>query len=96
MERRDILKKILIIHQSGRIGGAGISLLHIVRVIDKTKYNITVLCPRYPNEMIKMLQKEECKVISSTISPKIFAHYNGGIPCAVSIKTINNIEQLVI
>jgi len=89
------LKKLSIIHQSGAIGGACISLLHIIRAIDRTKYNITVLCPYYPNEMIKLLQKEECQVVSSTTSPKIFAHYNGGIPYAVSLKTIKNILAII-
>lgn len=86
----DALKRILLIHHCGVIGGAGVSLLHIVRAIDKTKYKITVLCPDYPNEMIKLLQNEQCQVVGTKTSPKIFAHYNGGIPSAFSLKSIRN------
>lgn len=84
------MEKILLIHHCGTIGGAGISLLHIIRAIDKTKYNVTVLCPEHPNEMIKLLEKEDCEVIGSKTSPKIFAHYNGGITHAISFKALKN------
>mgnify|MGYP000849551494 FL=1 len=84
------MKTILLIHHCGAFGGAGVSLLHIVRSIDKTKYRIVVLCPVYPDEMINLLRKEECEVIGSKTSPKIFAHYNGGIANAFSPRTIKN------
>jgi glycosyltransferase involved in cell wall biosynthesis len=85
-----IMKKILLIHHCGTISGAGVSLLHIIRAIDKTQYKINVLCPDYPNEMINLLKNEECEFISSKASPKIFAHYNGGIRYMISFKTIKN------
>ena len=84
------MRKMLLIHHCGAIGGAGLSLLHIIRAIDKTKYRIIVLCPEFPAEMINLLHNEECEVIGSKTSPKIFAHYNGGILHALSIKTIKN------
>ncbi|MGO4347331.1 glycosyltransferase family 4 protein [Paenibacillus sp. MCAF9] len=85
------MKNILLVHHWGSIGGAGISLLHIVRAIDKSRFKITVLCPDFPNsEMIRLLEKEKCEVIVSRTSPKIFAHYNGGIPNAISLSTIRN------
>lgn len=79
------------IHHCGSIGGAGVSLLHIVKSIDKNKYNVTVLCPDTPNEISNLLNLESCKVITMKKSPKIFAHYNGGISNALTLKTLKNI-----
>jgi glycosyltransferase involved in cell wall biosynthesis len=87
-------KKILLIHHYGGIGGAGTSLLHIIKAVDKTKYHLTVLCPERPNEMIDLLKIEDCEIIGSKTSPKIFAHYNGGISCALSLKTLKNVYEV--
>lgn len=89
------MKKILIIHHSGTIGGAGISLLHIIRSIDKEKFSVTVLCPNYPKDITNLLSHEKCEVIASNTSPKIFAHYNGGIKTALSLRTFKNLFDII-
>jgi glycosyltransferase involved in cell wall biosynthesis len=38
------MKKILIVHQDGKITGSAISLIYMIQGFDKTKYNIEVLC----------------------------------------------------
>jgi len=89
------MKRLLIIHHSGIIGGAGVSLLHIIKSIDKQKYKVIVLCPDNPCEMIEILKNEDCEVIPLRNSPKIFNHYNGGIEHALSIKTLKNIIEIL-
>lgn len=90
------IKKILIIHHCGQVGGAGVSLLHIIKSLDKKIYDIHVICPDEPNNMINLLSKEECKIITIKKSIKIFAHYNGGIENTFSIKSIKNIIGILL
>ena len=85
----------MLIHHCGSLGGAGVSLLHIVDSIDKTKYKLVVLCPDYPDEMTKLLQRYECEVISSKTSPKVFNHCNGGISNALSLNSIKNLLEII-
>lgn len=87
-------KKILIFHQSGAIGGAGVSLMHIVRSLDQDKYEICVVCPKKPDDMVKELEAYGIKVIKTQRTPIIFPHYNGGIKYAFSIRTVLNILQI--
>lgn len=86
---------LLLIHHSGGTGGAGVSLLHIIRKIDKSKFKVFLLCPEYPTNLIKLISNEDCQVISSNTSPKIFAHYNGGISCGISLKALVNIYLII-
>lgn len=88
------MKKILLIHHWGGLGGAGLSLLHIIRAIDNERYQVYVLCPQYPNEMIKALKNENCVIIPIDKPPTIFNHYNGGIKHAFSFKTIKNLMNI--
>ena len=88
------MKKLLIIHHWGGIGGAGLSLLHIIRAINNEQYQVYVLCPKYPHEMIKALQNENCIIVPMEKPPAIFNHYNGGIRYALSIRTVKNILDI--
>jgi len=89
------MKKILLFHHYGALGGAGVSLLHIVQAIDKSKIKLTVLCPDYPEDIANLLQAEDCEVIRSGTSPKVFNHCIGGIPYALSFATAKNIYEIV-
>lgn len=89
------MKKILIIHHSGVIGGAGVSLIHAIKSINQKEYKVVVLCPEEPLDMVNALKNENCEVISSRKSPKIFNHYNGGISHALSIKTVKNFFDIL-
>ncbi len=84
------MKKILIFHHFGGLGGAGLSLLHILKSLDVNKYNIKVVCPNTPNDMVKAIKELNIEVIETDGTPKIFAHYNGGIKYFFSIRTFVN------
>lgn len=88
------MKKLLLIHHYGGIGGAGLSLVHIINKIDKSKYKVYLLCPQNSDALIKLLANENCEIITSSTSPKIFAHYNGGIPHAISLKSFKNLYSV--
>lgn len=87
--------KMLIFHQSGSIGGAGLSLLHIVDNIDYAKYAVYVACPNKPQDMFNELSKRNVTVIPTERTPIIFPHYSGGIKYALSIRTIMNWLQII-
>lgn len=88
-------KKILFIHHSGYLGGAGLSLYNIIKSIDREKFLITVLMPEYPCELRNMLEGF-CEIITSTTSPKIFGHYSGGISNPFSLKSIVGLLNIVL
>ncbi len=88
-------KKVLVFHHHGSIGGAGLSLLHIVRSIDKNKYDVIVACPQQPSDMIDCLEKIGVTTIRTNNTPVIFAHYNGGIKYALSIRTFINVFNIL-
>lgn len=90
------MKKILILHHCGDIGGAGISLLHIVQKLNKKEYEISIACPMNPEKMIDLLKNEKCKIIPLEKNIKIFAHYNGGISNAISFKTFKNLISILL
>lgn len=83
--------KILLFHQSGAIGGAGLSLLHILDALDKDKYEIKVVCPSIPEDMCRLINEHGVEVIATDSTPIIFPHYNGGIKYALSIRTLWNL-----
>ncbi|PKE65099.1 hypothetical protein CW674_08625 [Macrococcoides caseolyticum] len=56
------IKKILFIHHYGGYGGAGISLINNIRLL-KDSYDITVLLPSNPKEMVDELSKLNIKII---------------------------------
>lgn len=95
MERGSLLKKILLIHHSGSIGGAGLSFLHLVDSLPKNRFNLEIICPKHPTNMSNLLKEKGYKVIEVENSPKIFAHYNGGIKYAFSIRTFKNILDIL-
>lgn len=88
------MKKILFFHQSGEIGGAGLSLLHILKSIDNHEYEIVVVCPKGSNAMVEEINKLNIKVIATESTPTVFLHFNGGIKYALSTKTIVNCFNL--
>ncbi|MUO32348.1 glycosyltransferase family 4 protein [Enterococcus gallinarum] len=71
------MKKIMLIHHFGGIGGAGVSLIDIVKSL-KESYDVTVLCPVEPNNMINLLESMGVNVISIPYSSYILDFYSGG------------------
>lgn len=86
--------EILIIHHSGYIGGAGVSLMEIIKSIDKSKYSVTVLLPDNPGLMADELKRMSVKIIKTSYPIPIFAHFNGSTNFLFSYHSIRNIFSI--
>lgn len=71
------IKTILLIHHWGGLGGAGVSLLNNIKMLEKD-FDITVMVPNYPPEMTNELKKYKVKIIEIPIPIGIYPIYNGG------------------
>lgn len=89
------MKKILFIHHSGYIGGAGISLIHILDSVDKNKYSITVVCPSYPSDLSDVLKNKGYNVALISNGIPIFYHYSGGTSVFFSLTTVKNVASII-
>lgn len=86
--------KILLIHHSPFIGGAGVSLLHILKAINSnnkdSQYDVTVYCPSNPNSMIKEIQKLGFNTVSNPSYIPIQEHFSGNVNFFFGYKSIKN------
>lgn len=91
------MKKILLIHHSGNIGGAGVSLYHIAKSLDSMseKYDVQVYCPIDPPDLNDFLNKSQIKTIKANHAPYIFNHFSGGEKSIFSPYIIKNIINIV-
>jgi len=71
-------KKILFIHHSSTIGGAGLSGLNVLRAIPKESYEVTVYCNSEQNGMADIYRDAGFNVIYAGKSPIGISHYSGG------------------
>jgi len=71
------LKKVLYLHQTGEIGGAGVGLYYTAKIL-KEKFNLVVYCPQSPPDMAKFMIKKGFNVKTYKISPGYFNYYSGG------------------
>jgi glycosyltransferase involved in cell wall biosynthesis len=88
-------KKILIIHHSGRIGGAGISLLHILEALKENSRDIIVYCPNRPDHMINEIKKIGYECISNPSNIPTIEHYSGSDRSILSYWTLRNLINLL-
>lgn len=70
------MAKILFVHHSGKIGGAGVSLSNILRMLS-SKHEITVYCPANPPDMCNFLRQLDINVISYDWPVAGIAEYSG-------------------
>jgi len=70
-------KKIMIIHHSGLLGGAGISLYSLVESL-KDKYSITVVIPRNPPGMYKYFKLMKIPINTFNFTLAKITYYNSG------------------
>lgn len=88
-------KKILIIHHSGYIGGAGLSLLHILKALKALSLEVTVYCPDKPDQMVKEIKKIGYKCISDPSTIPIISHFSGSDRFILNYHTIRNILDII-
>lgn len=73
------MKKILIIHHSGVLGGAGTSLMHILECLDK-KYDVTLYISSAPRDMVEKIYSRNLNITVKEYTQRIGAitYYEGG------------------
>lgn len=87
------MKKIMFIHHSGTIGGAGVSLYNTVLTLAK-KFEVTVYCPAEPDLYYKFLEKKNINVKTYSFPLGSIPYYSGGAKVLSPnfIKSIININ----
>lgn len=88
------MKKILFIHHWGGLGGAGVSLLHIVKAVDVTAYEVCVYCPTVPPTMLDLLKSQGIRTIGASVSPPPLLHYMGSENSALGYRSIRNYANM--
>ena len=69
--------KILFIHHGVGIGGAPISLLNLIRELDKEKFDVKIICLK-DGDHVKLFQSEGIKTQVINASTKYFIHAETG------------------
>ena len=82
-------QKVLIVHHSGQIGGAGRSMLVLTDTLVKMGASVVVACPEFPVDMSR-LAKKRCKVLNFSSDIALFPYYSGGASL-FSIATLKNL-----
>jgi len=88
-------KKILFIHHSAEIGGAGISGLYLLDVLKNAGYEIVVYCKTVKGNIADMYIQNGYKVIKAGSSPVQFKHCVGSELFFFSIRSIKNIIDII-
>ncbi|MPQ44481.1 glycosyltransferase family 4 protein [Clostridium tarantellae] len=70
-------KKLAIIHHCGLVGGAGVSLIEVIKMLSE-EYEITVYCPNNPNDMIELFKSKNIKYKEYNFLIGSIPHYSGG------------------
>lgn len=90
-------KKVLIVHHFGGIGGAGVSLIHIIESFKlmSDKYEVEVYCPSNPSDMNNYLSKFDVGITGTCKSVTTFNHYSGNDKSIFSFQSLRNIIDIV-
>lgn len=86
-------KHILIVHHSGYIGGAGISLFDIIKSLKKLNVKITVICPKEPEEIKNILEDFDINIVTVS-NIEIFAHFSGSTNFIFGYRSLSNIIRI--
>ena len=88
------MKKILLIHHSGGIGGAGVSLYNTVVALSK-EFEVTIYCPAEPDLYYKFLIEKNVNVKTYDFPLGSIPYYSGGtnIFSPSFMKSIINIKR---
>ncbi|WP_394138420.1 glycosyltransferase family 4 protein [Cytobacillus oceanisediminis] len=88
------IKKVLIIHHSGNIGGAGISCYNTALSLSK-RFEVIVYCPSTPKLYSEFLKSKQIKVKTFDFPLGSIPYYSGGVSILspVFIKNLLNIKR---
>ncbi len=88
-------KKLLIFHHSNVIGGAGLSLLDILLVINKELFDITLYIPRGSNDLYNELKKININIKFYQFEIPIIEHFSGLFHFFFSRRSLANIISII-
>lgn len=89
-------RKILFFNHASTIGGAGLSLLDIVRSVDKEQFETVIYTVSDTTVIANILENEGYRVIRAGKSPVPFSHFNGGYIPAYSPRFIKNLLRIIL
>lgn len=87
------MKRLLIIHHTGALGGGTKSLIDIAQML-KDEYEVAVCIPKGFNDFVKMLSEKNIQCIESNISIPFLSDYSGRPPF-ISREKLNSLMSLV-
>lgn len=73
------MKKILIMHHSGSIGGAGVSVFNTIMAL-KDDYEVVLYCPSNPSDFSEYLKEKGINVKTYDFDNGSIHYYSGGPP----------------
>lgn len=85
---------LVLVHHSGYLGGAGVSLIDIIYSLKQLQINISVICPADPNTMKNILLDMGVNVICVD-KVEIFAHFSGSSNFALGLRMIRNVSSII-
>lgn len=68
------MKKVLFIHHSAVVGGAGLSGINALKALEQNEFEITVYCASKGGDMPELFRKNGFKVIEAGSSPATLPH----------------------
>lgn len=88
------MKKIMIIHHSGSIGGAGISAYNTILSLSN-KYEVVIYCPSRPSDYSNFLESKGINVRTFDFPLGSIHYYSGGVPVysPIFIKNLLRIKK---
>lgn len=88
-------KRLLIVNHATSIGGASVSLEHILRSIDGTEWEVTVYCKSDRSDFADRLESLGYRVVRGGTAPTPFAHFSGSEFVGWSISAIANYVRIL-
>lgn len=86
------MKKIVYLHQTGKIGGSGLGLYYTAKVL-KERFNLVIYCPENPMDMANFMREKGFNVKTYCVAPGYFNYYSGG-PKLISRSFFSSICQI--
>lgn len=85
-------KKLLFLHHSAEIGGAGLSALQVLRAVPETLFDVTVYCSTARGQdMADLFRVQGHRVLEGGNSPQIYAHYSGAEKLLISRRSLQTL-----
>jgi len=88
-------KRLLVLNHATTLGGASLSLEHILKSIDTSEFDISVYCRSDRQDFALHLESLGFNVIYGGSGPTPFAHFSGAEFPAFSVSAIANVARIL-